>query len=64
MFVKRKWARMGSIFKLYIRIYALVLVAILVLSFHSWKRKQNLMLHLKTTILDPIIKLKGISHFY
>ena len=47
---------MGSVLKLYIRIFTVVLVAILVLSFHSWHRKGNWTFQQKSTTLDRRIQ--------
>ena len=56
MFIKRKWARMGSDRKLYLKVCSVVLMAILVLSFHSWNRKQHLKLKQKAAMLDVDIQ--------
>ena len=47
---------MGSIIQFYIRTSALVLVAILILSFHSWSRKWNWILKQKATTLNQRIQ--------
>ena len=47
---------MGSDRKLYLKVCSVVLMAILVLFFHSWKRKQHLKLKQKAAMLDVNIQ--------
>ena len=56
MFIKRKWARMGGDRKLYLKVCSVVLMAILVLFFHSWNRKQHLKLKQNAAMLDVNIQ--------
>ena len=50
MFIKRKWARMGSVLKLYVRISAILLIAVVVLAFNLWRNKKNRLFELTTTL--------------
>ena len=50
--IKRKWARMGSVIKLYIQIFIVVLITILLLSYHLWRRKSDWAFQQKTTATE------------
>ena len=50
MFITRKWARMGSVLKLYVRISAVLLIAVVVLAFNLWSNKRNRMFEMRTTL--------------
>ena len=50
MFIRRKWARMGSVLKLYVRISAVLLIAVVVLAFNLWSNKRNRIFEMRTTL--------------
>ena len=68
MFIKRKWARMGSVLKLYVRISAILLIAIVVLAFNLWINKKNRLFEMRTTldkrIQDRIERGKISDHLF
>ena len=50
MFIRRKWARMGSVLKIYVRISAVLLIAVVVLAFNLWSNKRNRLFEMRTTL--------------
>ena len=54
MFIRRKWARMGSVLKLYVRISAVLLIAVVVLAFNLWSNERNRMFEMRTTLYKRI----------
>ena len=65
MFIKRKWARMGSVLKLYVRISAILLIAVVVLAFNLWRNKKNRLFEMTTLdqrIQDRIERGKISDH--
>ena len=50
MFITRKWARMGSVLKVYVRISAVLLIAVVLLAFNLWSNKRNRILEMRTTL--------------
>ena len=55
MFIRRKWARMGSVLKLYVRISAVLLIAVVVLAFNLWSNKRNRIFEIRTTLDKRIL---------
>ena len=68
MIIKRKWARTGSVIKWYIQIFIVILVTILLLSYHSWRRKRDLAFQQKTNAtefpgwLNTILKNQAMNY--
>ena len=54
MFIRRKWARMGSVLKLYVRISAVLLIAVVVLAFNLWSNERNRIFEMRTTLYKRI----------
>ena len=50
MFITCKWARMGSVLKIYVRISAVLLIAVAVLAFNLWSNKRNRIFEMRTTL--------------